>query len=438
MELTQKKSKATFKQLDGVLRMMDPDTNKKVSLSHKCSELDKQLPQLLGVSRAVLEHVIFCHQEDASWPLMEGAVLKKRFDDIFDSTKYTKALAVFRQTEKDFNNKAKELKVDLAGYSAHKQAAQGFKKECEEQNEALESVEDTKKEVSQKIEKYKARQEKLGAIIDQVVDAEESIKQHREALKEKELLMNQQRELVESDLTQKHTLTDLKGMLSNFRSKMTDQRDKMSKMEDEAKQIEQGMEKGREREKKLTSDLGRLTAEKESHEKSLRERYNRMERIAQKYQMDLTAMSQSQSQGASFIAASLSQSMMDAEDETLITISPEDMQSFFQSLKAKEEELTGSLKEAEERNHADLNKIADEITDLGGKVKAIENGTFVCFGAVFFFYAASPDAILVLFHTHTRTHTPRQKSLAYRKTQSSAGVERIERLFDRRAPYPKS
>lgn len=76
MELTQKKTKATFKQLDGVLRTMDPDTGEKVSMSHKCTELDKQIPQLLGVSRAILEHVIFCHQEDASWPLQEGAVLK--------------------------------------------------------------------------------------------------------------------------------------------------------------------------------------------------------------------------------------------------------------------------------------------------------------------------------------------------------------------------
>jgi hypothetical protein len=33
--------------------------------------------------------------EDASWPLQEGAVLKKRFDGIFDSTRYSKALEIF-------------------------------------------------------------------------------------------------------------------------------------------------------------------------------------------------------------------------------------------------------------------------------------------------------------------------------------------------------
>lgn len=40
--------------------------------------------------QAILENVIFVHQEESSWPLDEGSVLKKKFDDIFSATKYTK------------------------------------------------------------------------------------------------------------------------------------------------------------------------------------------------------------------------------------------------------------------------------------------------------------------------------------------------------------
>ena len=47
-------------------------------------ELDDVLLQ------AVLENVIFVHQEDSNWPLAEGQTLKKKFDDIFSATKYTK------------------------------------------------------------------------------------------------------------------------------------------------------------------------------------------------------------------------------------------------------------------------------------------------------------------------------------------------------------
>lgn len=85
MELTQNKTTLSFKQLDGVIRTAHPETGERVSLSHKCSELDSQLPAMLGISKAILDSVLFCHQEEANWPLQEGAVLKKKFDDIFDS-----------------------------------------------------------------------------------------------------------------------------------------------------------------------------------------------------------------------------------------------------------------------------------------------------------------------------------------------------------------
>lgn len=43
--------------------------------------------------QAVLENVIFVHQEESNWPLAEGKVLKEKFDDIFAATKYTKVVA---------------------------------------------------------------------------------------------------------------------------------------------------------------------------------------------------------------------------------------------------------------------------------------------------------------------------------------------------------
>jgi len=57
-------------------------------ISTKCAEMDSEIPQLLGVSKAVLENVIFCHQEDSYWPLAEPSALKKKFDDIFEATRF--------------------------------------------------------------------------------------------------------------------------------------------------------------------------------------------------------------------------------------------------------------------------------------------------------------------------------------------------------------
>ena len=50
--------------------------------------MDTEIPRLLGVSKSVLENVIFCHQEDSYWPLSEPAALKKKFDDIFEATRF--------------------------------------------------------------------------------------------------------------------------------------------------------------------------------------------------------------------------------------------------------------------------------------------------------------------------------------------------------------
>jgi DNA repair protein RAD50 len=136
MEVTQKKTTMSFKALDGILRTRDEDGNRQ-ALSHKCGELDRQIPQLLGVSKAVLESVVFCHQEDSSWPLMEGAVLKKRFDDIFDSTRYVKALDAIKDTKKTYAGKVKDYYAELNLLSGHKHAAQGFRTELNKTRQAL-------------------------------------------------------------------------------------------------------------------------------------------------------------------------------------------------------------------------------------------------------------------------------------------------------------
>lgn len=80
-----------------------PATNTAVLLPH----FRAQIPLRLGVSKAILENVVFCHQEDASWPLQEGAVVKKKFDDIFESARYTKALDTIKKTKQEYAGKVK-------------------------------------------------------------------------------------------------------------------------------------------------------------------------------------------------------------------------------------------------------------------------------------------------------------------------------------------
>ena len=73
---------------------------------------------------------------------MEGAVLKKRFYEIFDSSRYTKAVDSMRKKEKLYVSQAKDIKADLAGLSSHKHAAQGFQQDLENAQEAFEQLDE--------------------------------------------------------------------------------------------------------------------------------------------------------------------------------------------------------------------------------------------------------------------------------------------------------
>ena len=85
----------------------------------------------MGISSPVLENVLFCHQEDSTWPLQEGAILKKKFDDIFESTRYSKALDAILKSKKEFNARAKDLKAEVAELGAQNQSANDMRDRLE-------------------------------------------------------------------------------------------------------------------------------------------------------------------------------------------------------------------------------------------------------------------------------------------------------------------
>lgn len=64
--------------------------------------MDELIPNLLGVSKAILQNVIFCHQDDSTWPFQDSAIVKKKFDAIFESDKYTKAVDELKKERKKF------------------------------------------------------------------------------------------------------------------------------------------------------------------------------------------------------------------------------------------------------------------------------------------------------------------------------------------------
>lgn len=128
------------------------------SISQKCADLDKQMPELLGIAAPILDNVVFCHQEESAWPLQEGATLKKKFDDIFDSTRYTKALEAITKTKKELSGRSKDLKADVAELGAHlhtsvviKKELKGFETKVKECQDEIDNIQDQEHTLQEKV-----------------------------------------------------------------------------------------------------------------------------------------------------------------------------------------------------------------------------------------------------------------------------------------------
>lgn len=132
MQLTQRRASTQLKSTDGVVRMWDETTGEAVALSHKCADMRRVVPELMGVSRAVLDSVIFCHQEESCWPLSESKRLKERFDDIFATTRWSKALSSMADYRKRLLLTSKDLLADLRLFANNRDVAARLRDEYEQ------------------------------------------------------------------------------------------------------------------------------------------------------------------------------------------------------------------------------------------------------------------------------------------------------------------
>lgn len=62
------------------------------SISKRCIDVNTEMIRAMGVSKAIINDVLFCHQEESNWPLDESKKLKEKFDAIFGTTEYNKAI----------------------------------------------------------------------------------------------------------------------------------------------------------------------------------------------------------------------------------------------------------------------------------------------------------------------------------------------------------
>jgi len=140
-----------FRKLDQIMKYYD-ENGKEHSVSNSCIDMDAQMAKLFGVSKAVLQNVIFCHQEETLWPFADQAHLKKIFDEIFDTEKYTKILMELRTEAKNYKAQKKLLNTEFEIRGKDYQIYKGIIKSVEENKEKLSNFEKLAIEINTELE----------------------------------------------------------------------------------------------------------------------------------------------------------------------------------------------------------------------------------------------------------------------------------------------
>jgi DNA repair protein RAD50 len=256
LQVTRKKAKTEFKALEGTIRTTN-DAGQVVSSSYKCMDMDRLIPENLGVSPAILENVIFVHQEDSNWPMQESSVLKKKFDDIFESTRYTKALDELKKTKKEYVEKSKNLKVDLASIQVHVQNATQLKSDLQTYQTKLQDMEQGLTEINEKISSNETQLNQVNQIIQQASQQLQQLKNVENKIQENERRIQDKIKSLEQEISkEERSDEDLQAMLMNFDQEMSTRQRELRTLKNNVDALTNEMSKYRQQMDELNKKKG--------------------------------------------------------------------------------------------------------------------------------------------------------------------------------------
>lgn len=267
LQLTVTKTARKLKTLDAGLVVQNG--NERTNVSHKVGEIDKIMQSALGVSEAVLDNVIFCHQDDSLWPMSEPSVLKKKFDDIFEATRYTKAVDSLKVLKKDYAAQIKGMMADETIAKDNKIKGEKNKTRCEELSNQIakmteEALEDkASMEAAWEVVEVKQKEaSEIWELVQKLNTNKERVKFSEESL---ELLKRRIKPLSESDEWLRSTLDQYADRILEM-----DQQDEQ--LQKQYRDQQQKMSANNSELGKNQADLGRQQALKQAYEAELESR----------------------------------------------------------------------------------------------------------------------------------------------------------------------
>ncbi|XP_048517472.1 DNA repair protein RAD50 [Dendroctonus ponderosae] len=161
--------KLRFKNISNALQWKD-NQGRAQETEQKCADIDLYCAQKLNVSKAIINNVIFCHQENSSWPLEEAKKLKEKFDEIFGATEYNKCVDKLRKLIKEKKVYVKLLKEQFTQKKMAKQTTDKLRDRLCDEESRLERIQTIIDEKRNEIKPLRIRLNEVHVIIDSITE----------------------------------------------------------------------------------------------------------------------------------------------------------------------------------------------------------------------------------------------------------------------------
>ncbi|KAI0198259.1 AAA domain-containing protein [Astrocystis sublimbata] len=276
LQLTVKKTTRSQKTLDGTLQ--STNDGESMSVSSKEANLNKLVSDTLGVSPAVLDSVIFCHQEESLWPISEPAALKKRFDEIFEALKYTKAIENLKMLRKKQGETLAKLKAREPGEKRDKDLAE--KKQArmvqllDEIADSRAQLEKMEAEINSLAERSRERREQANSyllIVNDLKTKTDELRIRKETLDDSKNRMDE--ELTESDDWLRDTLTQYEARVARYAQDLDE-------VKLQYQQHKDGLDASRKQLSEKLAEQGRHQSDKANYERHLESRVQLVQQAA--------------------------------------------------------------------------------------------------------------------------------------------------------------
>lgn len=271
----------TFKSLEGQLAVIS--NGNKTSYSSKNLELDTRVPLYLGASKAVLEYVIFCHQDDSLWPLSEASVLKKRFDEIFEALKFTKALDNLKLIRKEMATNIKFIEQSVQHSKIDQARAQKIRERLDESTEKAELYSTEIAALTVQIEELERQAENL---FHSNQAFQKTLSEHERLRIMIELTSSSLKRLEGSIKILPETDDELSSMLSNFESVEIKKQEKITEVEEKLAVWDSQLKNLEAEHHKLVREEGSLIGRKKMYEKNRTQLAQLSLHLSEKYSID--------------------------------------------------------------------------------------------------------------------------------------------------------